>query len=570
MKSKSVVRIRVIFGALVLFALVLMFRLYDVQIINGSTYSDRADRQYVRTTGDLYDRGNIFMEDRNGNLVSGATLKTGYTLALNPSIITEPEDVFNRLSSHVEIEEEDFLYRAGKVTDPYEEIAHRLDPEVALTIQDQSLEGVNVYKDRWRFYPGDTLAAQTLGFVAFDEDDLRGVYGVERYYNDILSRNDGSVHVNFFAEVFANINKTLFKQSSSREGDIVTSLEPSVQLFLERKLLEVQEEWDSRLTAGVIMNPNNGEIYALAVNPTFDLNAFGTEENVRIFGNPLVENVYEMGSIIKPLTMAAGLDAGAVTPETTYYDAGFVEFDGFKIGNFDGKGRGYVDMQEVLNQSLNTGVSFVVQEMGNEVFGDYMRTYGIGEETGIDLPNESAGLVDNLDTPRDIEYATASFGQGIAMTPIATVRALATLANGGVLVTPHVATKIKYKSGLSKTVSFNDGERVLKPETVEDITQMLVKVVDEALLGGTVKLENYSVAAKTGTAQIAKVDERGYYDDRFLHSFFGYFPAYNPEFLVFLLTVEPKEVRYASQTLTLPFMDTVKFLTNYYEVPPDR
>ena len=552
-----------------LFALVLVFRLYDVQIINGSTYSDKADRQYVRTTVDLYDRGNIFMQDRDGRLVSGATLKTGYTLALNPSIMNEPEDVFNRLSSLIEIEEEDFLYRAGKSTDPYEEIAHRLNPEIALAIQNQSLSGVNIYKDRWRFYPGDTLASQALGFVAYDENNLRGVYGVERYYNDVLSREEGIVNINFFAEVFANLNKTLFKQSTSREGDVITALEPSVQLFLERKLAEVQDKWNSKLTAGIIINPKSGEIYALAVNPTFDLNNFA-QEDVSIFGNPLVENVYEMGSIMKPLTMAAGLDTGIVTPETTYYDAGFIELDGFTIGNFDGKGRGYVDMQEVLNQSLNTGAAFVVNQIGNDVFTEYLRAYGIGEETGIDLPNESAGLTDNLDSPRDIEYATASFGQGIAITPIATVRALATLANGGVLVTPHIATKIKYKSGLSKTVSYNDGERVLKEETTEKITQMLVRVVDKALLGGSVKLDKYSVAAKTGTAQIAKVDERGYYDDRFLHSFFGYFPAYNPEFLVFLLTVEPKEVRYASQTLTYPFIDTVKFLTNYYEVPPDR
>ena len=355
-------------------------------------------------------------------------------------------------------------------------------------IQDVGITGLNAYKDRWRFYPGDSLASQTLGFVAYDEDTLRGVYGVERYYNDILSRDGSDVYVNFFAEVFANLNKTIFDSTSEREGDIVTSLEPSVQLFLDRQLKEVQEKWDSKLTAGIIMNPNNGEIYALGVYPTFNLNNFGEEDNISIFGNPLVENVYEMGSIIKPLTMAAGIDAGAVNKETTYYDSGLVELDGFKIGNFDGKGRRTVDMQEVLSQSLNTGVAFVVDEMGTDVFGDYMRSFGIGQETGIDLPNESAGLVDNLDSPRRIEYATASFGQGIAMTPISTIRALATLANGGVLVTPHIATKIKYKNGLSKKVSFNDGERVLKPETTEEITQMLVKVVDDALLGGTVKV----------------------------------------------------------------------------------
>ena len=208
--------------------------------------------------------------------------------------------------------------------------------------------------------------------------------------------------------------------------------------------------------------------------------------------------------------------------------------------------------------------------MGNREFADYMLRYGIADETGIDLPNESAGLVDNLSVSRDLEYATASFGQGIAMTPIATIRALSVLANGGTLITPHIAKKIKYTSGLSKTVSWGEEERVLKTESAEEITRMLVKVVDEALLGGTVALDNHSVAAKTGTAQIARVGERGYYDDRFLHSFFGYFPAYDAQYLIFLYTLEPKEVRYASQTLTHPFMDIVSFLINYYEVPPDR
>ena len=395
------------------------------------------------------------------------------------------------------------------------------------------------------------------------------MYGLVRYYIDLLESGEDSMYVNFFAEIFANINSAVFK-NSARSGDVVTSIEPSVQLFLEKKLEEISTKWNSKLTAGVIIDPRNGEIYAIGVNPTFDVNNFQDEEDVSIFSNPIVESVYEMGSIIKPLTMAAGIDSGAVTATTTYYDAGRIELNGYTISNFDGKGRGRVSMQEVLSQSLNTGVSFVVSKMGNRKFADYMLSYGVADETGIDLPNESAGLVDNLNAPRDLEYATASFGQGIAMTPISTVRALSVLANGGKLITPHLVKKIKYTSGLSKIVSWGDGERVLKEESAEEITRMLVNVVDDALLGGTVAFPNYSVAAKTGTAQIARVGERGYYDDRFLHSFFGYFPAYDAQYLIFLFTLEPKEVRYASQTLSYPFIDTVIFLINYYEIPPDR
>src|SRR3989344_5111521 len=226
-------------------------------------------------------------------------------------------------------------------------------------------------------------------------------------------------------------------------------------------------------------------------------------------------------------------------------------------------------MQEVLNQSLNLGAVSVMQRTGKETFRDYLFDFGFGEETGIDLPGEVPGLLDNLKTLNDVEFATASYGQGIALSPIAITRALGALANGGVLVTPRVTLRIDYAVGSSKTIGYGDEKRVLKKETAEEVTRMLVSTVDTALRGGTVKLPHWSIAAKSGTAQLVSPDG-GYYKDRFLHSFFGYFPAYDPKFLVFLYVVDPKGVSYASETLTEPFMNIAKFLITYYEVPPDR
>ena len=226
-------------------------------------------------------------------------------------------------------------------------------------------------------------------------------------------------------------------------------------------------------------------------------------------------------------------------------------------------------MQEVLNQSLNTGSVFVMQKLGKEMFRKFALSYGIGEKTGIDLPAEVSGLVNNLNSTREIEYATASFGQGIAMTPIEAARAFSVLANGGFLITPHLLAEINYIDGGKRKIEY-DQKQIIGANASEEITQMLIKVVDKALLGGTVKQEHYSIAAKTGTAQMANPAGGGYYEDRYIHSFFGYFPAYNPKFLIFLYNVYPKGAQYASHTLTYPFINLAKFLIDYYNLPPDR
>jgi cell division protein FtsI (penicillin-binding protein 3)/stage V sporulation protein D (sporulation-specific penicillin-binding protein) len=569
MKPQSVRRIRIISAGVFVFALVLIGKLYLVQIVSGEDFADRADRQYIQSSYDYFDRGSIFLTSKDGERISAATLKTGYIIAINPKLIQNPEDVYNRLSSYVPLDEEEFLSKALKKDDPYEEIVHKIPKEIVDEIDAFKIPGVEIHKERWRYYPGNTLAAHTLGLIAYKDNDLAGRYGLERYYEDILDRNNDSVFVNFFAEMFSNVKKSISDEESI-EGDIVTSIEPTVEAYLEEELRKINEKWNSQYTGGIIINPMNGEIYAMALDPTFDPNALESAKGPSVFTDHLVESVYEMGSIIKPLTMAAGIDAGAVTEKTTYFDAGFLTLNNKTISNYDGRGRGLVSMQEVLNQSLNTGAAFVVSKMGKENFAKYMIDYGIGEETGIDLPNEIHGLTDNLKSPREIEYATASFGQGIAMTPIETVRALATLGNGGMLVNPHIVTKIDYSIGGGKKIVQNPSKQILKKETSEEITRMLVHVVDTALLNGNAKIDNYSVAAKTGTAQVANPDGGGYYNDVYLHSFFGYFPAYNPRFLVFLYTFNPKGVKYASETLTVSFLDITNFLINYYEIPPDR
>lgn len=573
MRAAYIIRVQVILFFASVIALVLLARLYHLQIVHGAAYQDEAASQYVETTSNLFNRGNIYFTRKDGERVAASAVMDGYVLAIKPNILANAEETYRALTKLVELDEETFLAQAGKSDDPYEEVAHRIDKETAKAIRMLDIDGVALYRETWRHYPANGLASHALGFVGYGADghERTGLYGLERYWESVLDRDESELYVNFFAELFANVVESVPEDSPrDRAGDIVTSIEPSVQRTLEHVLQQTQETWKAKQLAGIIMNPKTGDIIALGALPTYNTNTYSEVEDLRVFQNPLVEDVYEMGSIIKPIAMAIGLDEGAITPETVYNDTGMVRIDGYPIRNYDGRARGDVDMQQVLNQSLNVGMAYIAKEVGGERLGERMRALGFGQETGIDLPNEVHGLVDNLTSPREVEYATAAFGQGIALTPIATIRALAALGNGGYLVTPHLVQTIDYEHGREGNVSIDERERVFSEQTSEKITRMLVAVVDDALRGGTVAKEHYSIAAKTGTAQIAKAGERGYYDDRFLHSFFGYFPAYNPEFLIFLFHTEPQGAQYASETLTDPFMELVDFLINYYEIPPDR
>lgn len=570
MSSNSLFRTKFVSFFILAFALILIGKLFLVQIVHKNSYSEKADRQYATPSSNIFERGTIYFTQKDGQLVSAAAQTMGFKVAIDTSKIGEPEELYNQLSENITLDHDAFIAQTKKVNDPYEEIINHLTKEQADAISAKNLAGVSIFKEKWRFYPGNNLASHTLGFVGFKGDELAGRYGLEREYNNVLSRDKDNPYVNFFAEVFSNINKTFFK-GEEKSGNIVTTIEPTVQGFLEKTLNSVRSKYQVDSIGGIIMNPQDGSIYAMATSPDFNPNDFSDIKNTNVFTNPFVENVFEFGSVVKPLVMAAGIDAGVVNANTKYHDYGFVTVEKKQIYNFDKKGRGAnTSMQDVLNQSLNTGMVYVYQHLGKQNMRDYMLAYGIKDKTGIDLPNETSGLVSNLNSPREIEYANASFGQGIALTPIEITRALASLGNGGNLVVPHIVKKIKYNDGTEKEFTYQTTPTKITKQTSEEISRMLVTVMDKSLKSGTAKMEHHSIAVKTGTAQVAKENGGGYYEDRHTHSFFGYFPAYNPKFIVFLYAVNPKGVPYASQTWADPFLDISKFLLNYYEVPPDR
>lgn len=569
MNARFISRVRSLALGMVLVAIIIVGRLYVLQIVHGKSYIARADAQFMLPASPLPERDAIYFTDKDGNQITAALLKSGFSLALNPTKITDPSALFNALSPLVPIDQTEFMTKAVKPNTQYAVVASHLDSSAGQSIQKAQLPGVVLAEDRWRYYPGGSLAAQTLGFVAYKGDNQVGRYGLESYYQDTLNSQSTNLYANFFVQLFGAAKNIV--SGAPQSGDIITTIEPSVQAQLERTLVEYNQTWHPEISGGVIMDPQTGAIYAMAVSPTFDLNNFGAQTDPLIFANPLAQNVYEMGSIIKPITMAAGIDSGVITPTTTYDDTGCITVDTKKICNFDFKARGVIPMQQILSQSLNVGASFIATQMGPNIMRDYFNNhYALGQKTGVDLPAEQAGLLKNLDSSRQVEFDTASFGQGIAITPLETIRALATLANGGKLVTPHLVSAIHYDTGLTNTIDWGAPKQVLQATTTEAVTRMLTEVVDVNLANGNDKLEHYSVAAKTGTAQVVDPATGKYYPDKYLHSFFGYFPSYDAKFIVFLFALKPVGAPYASTTWAPPFHELTQFLINYYNLPPDR
>ncbi len=563
-------RIRLIALLIVAFSLLLFIKLYSLQIIQADDFRERADRQYQKPA-DNFSRGTIFFSQKDGTPISAASLKTGFIVAMVPKKVSDAgaEDVYSKLSSILpDLDKTDFMTKASKSGDPYEEIRKKVDQEVGEKIAALKLPGINLFKDKWRYYPGGTLASNVLGFMGYKGDEFAGRYGLERYYEDVLRRTQSDAYANFFVETFSNLKKTVL-DGKTLEGDIITTIEPKTQAYAEEMVENITTQYSSERTGIIIMNPQTGDIYAMALNPSFDPNNIKEVKDVALFRNDLVESVYEMGSIIKPLTMSTGADLGLVNAQTFYNDTGSATFDKKTISNFDKKARGTITLQCALAKSLNTGFAFIEQKVGNDVFAKYFREYGLGEKTGIDLPNEASGLIENLKSPRNIEYVTASFGQGISMTPIEVVRAFSAIANGGVMIKPRLVKEINHKIGTTKKIPIEEGKRVIREDAALEVVNMMVTNTDVSLKNGSYKNPNYSVAAKTGTAQVVR-GGGGYSKDVHLHSFIGFLPAYNPEFLVFIYTINPRGVSYSSDTLAVPFLELTKFLISYYNLPPDR
>jgi len=520
------------------------YRFYDVQLNNGDLYEKKAEGAILFGNYLTPKRGSINFSDKNGRQVPAAINKEYPTVNAVPSKVTDPVATAVALNSIVEdMTQEELVALLSKTGDPYEPLIKRPTEAQIKAIQDASLEGIYISYGSDRFYPLGKTGAHVLGYASTNDSHWLGQYGIESYYNQILGGVMGEADGD--------------KVKQPKDGrDIQLTIDPNIQSHAEETLSRLVSDYRGEGGTVIIAEPKTGKILAMASVPNFDPNEYG-KFDIGSFLNPSVQSIYEPGSIFKVITMASALDAGKVTPETTYYDSGELTLNEHTIRNWDLKSHGTVTMTNVIEKSLNTGAAFAERQLGNENFYEYLKKFGLTEQTQIDLPGEVTGSLLPLEQDvQDINFATASFGQGISITPIRLIMAISAIANGGDVMRPYVNTENKPQK-VNRAIS-KDASR----QTID----MMVSAVDKAVIA---KISGYSVAGKTGTAQVPKTNGGGYTDE-VINTYVGFAPAYDPAFIILVRLDKPYGAPLAGLTVVPTFRELAQYTINYYNIPPDR
>ena len=565
--AKTHWRLFFVFIFFALGALVITGRYFYLQILHYRDFAGLASKQGATGVPEPR-RGAIYFQDKDGKLQAAAFNRDFLTLSAHPKDVSDPAEAASQLAEILHLPALGIEKKLSQQNDIYEVLARKVDDAAAVKIQALDLAGILLENQSRRFYPSRELGAHVLGYAQFDNDTEVGRYGIERQFQNELAGKVGILEgIDTPLGILTLGKRIVYPEENGK--DIVLTIDPNIEAEAQKQLEAVVKKYNAESGTVTVVDPMTGKILAMAGVPTFDPNNYGSTTNLGVFLNHVVESNYELGSVMKPVTMASAVNEGVVTPETTYTDTGEVQIKGYRIQNYDGKAHGLQTMAGVLQKSLNTGAVFAEGKIGNAKFLNYLKLFGFGERTGIDLPGEVAGNISNLSAGRDIEFATASFGQGIAVTPMQMTMAVSAIANGGNLMKPYVVDRVVDEAGVVSQFQPEVRRRVISPQTSETLSKMLVSVVETGF-ENRATIKGYFVAAKTGTAQIPNPRGKGYSPDDFIHSFVGYAPAFNPRFLIFIQMNKPRGVSFASNSLTTTFHDLSSYIINYYGILPDQ
>lgn len=496
-----------------------------------------------------------------------------------------------------------YLKRVDKPGDPYEPLKEKLDDDSLLSLyallasnsevqiskenlerrldkvyfkddnKELKIEGIAFYMKSHRFYPENNLAANIVGFVAETENGQSGRYGLEEFFNLELTGVSGYLKGERGGANTMIVNDREYVKERAG-SDLILTMDRGVQHQACKALEAAISKHQAQGGTVIAVHAKTGAILAICSWPSFDPNNYRDVSDISVYNNPAILYQYEPGSVFKVITMAAAINEKKVNPSTTYYDEGQMMISGWpkpiRNSDFSTKGaHGVVNMNYVLENSLNTGAIFAMNQIGPEVFANYVKNFGFGEKTGIELGSESPGNIDNLlrKKVREIDAATASFGQGIAVTSLQMLMSYQALANDGVLMKPYIVQSIKHSDNRVEEIKAQAVKQVVSPQTANTMLAMMVNVVQNGHAKAA-QIPGYYVGGKTGTAQVAIAG--GYSKDTYIHTFIGVAPIDNPQIVMLTRLDAPKGVRFAESTVVPLWREIADFMMKYYQVPKSK
>ena len=528
---------------------VVVGKLFYVQLVDGQKLSAKALDQWTRDLPLVARRGGVY--DRNGILLAGTN--TSYSLYARPVEVEDAPSIAECVSEVLGLAYEKVLAKVSKSGVSEVTVAKKMTKEQMLAIQEKGLAGLYFSRDIARYYPYGDLMCQLLGFTNVD---TYGQTGVELYYDTYLRGVDGcqltptdirGVHLDESTHYLPSIDGM----------NVLLTVDKSIQFFAESACAAAMEKHGAKGVSCLVMDAVDGGILALAQSPGFDLNAVPRDDVETLFANSkisAVSNVYEMGSTFKILTMAIALNEGKVTLNDRFYCAGSREVDGQKIKCWRAKGHGSQSFAEAVQNSCNCAFMDLALRVGVDTMYEYFRRFGLTSTSGVDIAGETSGLLLAQESVKNVDLARIGFGQAVAVTPLALVRAVSACVNGGILLTPHILKGVYDPSGAPVQNGYGGGVRVLREETSATLRELLLGVVAEGS-GRLAGVEGYQIGGKTGTAQ--KYGEGGIARGKYLSSFIGFLSYDNPRYVVLFYVDEPQGYLYYGSQVAAPYVGEI-------------
>ncbi len=561
-------RIYIVFICILIAGIILSGRLFYLMIYKSEHYSMLADSLHERERSIKAPRGRIY--DRNGNVL--ADNKAVCSISVIHSQITDEELVISSLVSHLDIDEEIIRKKVNK-NSSREIIAVNVDKTTADMIRELDISGIKVDEDYKRYYPYGSLASKILGFTGADN---QGIVGLEVSYDDILTGTPGSINAVTDAKGIELTEYSETRIDPIPGNDLVTTIDLNIQRYATMAALKVMEEKNANRVCIILMNPSNGEIYAMVDVPDYDLNnpfelnyeAELTKDNQmdllnKMWRNFNINDTYEPGSTSKIITLTSALESGAVTKSDTFYCPGYKLIEDRRIRCHKTTGHGSEDLVHALMNSCNPAFMEIGERTGAATLYKYYEKLGLFDKTGIDLPGEGSSIMHKLSDVGPVELATMSFGQSFQITPIQFITAVSAVVNGGNKVTPHIGLSyIDSKTKVRTDIEYPITNNVIEADTSYEVRQMLEAVVSEGS-GSKAAIKGYRIGGKTATSEKLP---RG--TGRYISSFIGFAPADNPQVIGIILIDEPEGVYYGG-TIAAPVMrDIFENILPYLGIEP--